>query len=172
MWGFFSSLRATGRRQTERTKHGTLEVYLYLCIHLTARLSSKAKGPLSWQRPQTGQQKQQGLDRVGSDAAARTEAGEGFSPREMAAGGEDAESLEGEGLEGARPREFASQRSVSMDSWEEGGSEAEQGANQSQKCPTGKNDGIWIAARDPDSFCKDPPSKRCPGLRLLCKTKL
>lgn len=49
-----------------------------------------------------------------------------------------------------------------MDSWGEGCSEAEQGTNQSQKCPTGKNDGIWIAARDPDSFCKDPPSKHCP----------
>lgn len=22
----------------------------------------------------------------------------------------------------------------------------------------GKNDGIWIAARDPDSFCEDPPA--------------
>lgn len=68
------------------------------------------------------------------------------------------------GSEGARPCGFASQRSISADSWAGGGSEAEQGANQSQKCPTGKNDGIWIAARDHDSFCKDPPSKHCPSL--------
>lgn len=35
---------------------------------------------------------------MGSDAESRMEAGKGFSPGEVAAGGEDAESLDGEGV--------------------------------------------------------------------------
>lgn len=39
---------------------------------------------------------------MGNDAAARTEQGEGFSPWEMAAGGEGDENLQGERVRGSK----------------------------------------------------------------------
>lgn len=86
---FFFLLRATGRRQTERAKPS----HTFKCIFISASISStsffpaRLKAPLSWQRPQTGQQKQ-GNPQAG---IALDWEGDGFPPGEMATGLEDAE---------------------------------------------------------------------------------
>lgn len=93
---FFSSLRATGGRQAERAKHGTLEVYLYLRIHLAALLSSKAKGP-----PLLAE-----TTNRAAQAARAAPSGKGDSGKDGARGrilplgdgGENAESRDGEGV--------------------------------------------------------------------------
>lgn len=62
-----------GDKQKEQSRC-TAMYNIYLGIHLL--LSSKATGPLSWQRPQTGQQKQsEGWHRWGREAAVGMEVG-------------------------------------------------------------------------------------------------
>lgn len=67
---FFFSVASNRQETNRRSKAEARSMYnIYLRIYLL--LSSKATGPLSWQRPQTGQQKQsKGWHRWGREAAA------------------------------------------------------------------------------------------------------
>lgn len=181
---------ASNRQETTRTSKAQARsrcIFISISISSTSFSPARLKAPLSWQRPQTGSHKQGGLaslgTAVGRGAAARMEAGEGFPLGRRQLAGKTPKSPTGKGLEGARARGFALQRSISIGAigeaiaGEGGDLQAEQRANRSPKTAHGEEP--WClapgrrfpqpAARDPGSFCKawEPSSNRRPNLGLF-----